>query len=98
VIDLNAAYDVLVRICGARENGREMFLANVRDDTLQGFPLEYRFQGDLGFGGKFWINDGRVYVSCYREDETDERRGRIAVANHMLAELVDPRQSTSKER
>jgi hypothetical protein len=89
VIDLDAAYDVLVQTCGASEAGREMFLA-AQPTT------EYRFIGLLGFGGKFWLNDGRVYVTCYPEDETDERRGRIAVANHLLAELVDPRQPTTR--
>jgi hypothetical protein len=94
VIDLNAAYNVLVRYCGAREDGREMFLAAQQAHH----PTEYRFVGALGFGGKFWLNDGRVYVTCYREDETDERRDRIAVANRMLAELVDPRHPKEAHR
>lgn len=45
---------------------------------------EFRFIGRLGFGGKVWANDGRVYVTCYPEDETPARR----TANERLAPLA----------
>jgi len=48
-------------------------------------PLEFRFQGALGFGGKVYLPDYRV--SCYREDETAARRARIDRANARLAQL-----------
>jgi len=48
---------------------------------------EYRFIGSLGFGGKFWDNNGRFYVSCYQEDETEPRRQAIEKANSKLAEI-----------
>jgi hypothetical protein len=54
-----------------------------------GYCAEYRFQGDLGFGGKFWRNDGRWYVSAYPEDvkARPERAGIIEATNAALAEL-----------
>jgi hypothetical protein len=50
---------------------------------------EYRFQGSLGFGGKLYVEDhgDRWRVSCYREDETSERREAIRKANKRLREL-----------
>ena len=48
---------------------------------------EWRFQGALGFGGKFWNWDGRWYVSCYREDDSPERSKMIEQANLDLAQL-----------
>lgn len=48
------------------------------------FIQEWCFRGALGFGGKFWRNDGRWYVTCYREDETPERRAMIEEANKRL--------------
>ena len=50
---------------------------------------EYRFQGALGFGGKFWNDSGRWRVTCYSEDETVERLKSIAVTNAALRELWD---------
>lgn len=62
----NAIYDVLVQHAGAslnawdRENFVQLQIGNRCD--------EYRFQGDLGFGGKFWRANGRWYVTAYPED------------------------------
>ena len=86
-LDFDAIWTVLVQECGAAEGdgmlGRAWFLA-----AQQHRPVtEYRFIGALGFGGKFWINDGRLYVTCYREDETPERLAMIERANRRLAEL-----------
>lgn len=51
---------------------------------------EYRFQGKLGFGGKFRNNgnfNNTPYVDCYGEDETAERREMINRANARIAAL-----------
>lgn len=51
---------------------------------------EYRFQGDLGFGGKFRNNGNNnniPHVDCYPEDETPSRRKMIERANGRLREL-----------
>lgn len=34
---------------------------------------EWRFQGDLGFGGKFWFRYQGHDFTCYPEDLTNER-------------------------
>lgn len=47
---------------------------------------EYRFMGNLGFGGKFW-KDGKWRVTCYPEDETDAVRHVIHRVNARLQEL-----------
>ena len=49
--------------------------------------LEYRFQGALGFGGKFRNHGYGWRVDCYSEDETPERLAMIESANAALAEL-----------
>jgi hypothetical protein len=54
---------------------------------------EWRFGGQLGFGGKFHMVDGfrpRMYVSCYPEDQTPERLVLIATVNAELAKLAPP--------
>lgn len=81
----NAVYGILVEHCGATDRQREGF---VYDQSTQVLP-EYRFQGALGFGGKFRRNgwEDRWYVNCYPEDLTDERRKMIDAANEALAEL-----------
>lgn len=79
----NAIYDVLVECCGASETERDSFVHQQATEDIR----EWRFCGNLGFGGKFWRNNGRFYVSCYREDETPERLAMIAAADKRLAEI-----------
>lgn len=83
----DAAYSVLVRHAGARDDERERyaFVHHVVDGCR-----EYRFQGHLGFGGKFRNNgnNGDVpYVDCYREHLTTHTNAVILATNAMLAEL-----------
>lgn len=51
-------------------------------------PIEHRFGGLLGFGGKLHWAHGRLYVSCYQEDRTPERAAMIERANARLATFV----------
>lgn len=83
----NRAYDILVNECGAKEDDRGSF---VHHYTTNPRATEWRFQGDLGFGGKFRLNDGRAYVSCYLEDHTLERNQAICRANEILDAVVTP--------
>jgi len=81
-------WDVLVEHCGAYDdNGldRSRFIWCVAhgDDHCS----EYRFCGILGFGGKFWVNQGRWYVSCYREDETERRSAVISETNRLIEKI-----------
>jgi hypothetical protein len=81
---LNAAWTIAVEECGASEDDRELFLAQ-----MQGFKrFEYRFVGALGFDVELWMSEGlrTAYVTCYREEETPERRTMIDRANKRLAE------------
>jgi len=79
---LNRVYDILVETCGASEYWRDNFLQTMADGDCR----EYRFQGDLGFGGKLYRTD-RVYVGYYPEDKTPERDAMVAAANERIAAL-----------
>ena len=62
-------------------------------------PFEWRFSGDLGYGGKFWrleddshpihemVKHSPYYVTCYCEDETSDRLSMIKIANNLLKEV-----------
>jgi hypothetical protein len=52
---------------------------------------QFRFGGLLGFGGKFWVNNGKIYVSCYIDDKNEERESVIEVTNAALQDLLDRR-------
>lgn len=65
-------FDTLVAHAGATERWRDDFVFHqVNDDEV---CIEYRFQGALGFGGKFWrypsSNGQGWYVNAYHEDES----------------------------
>lgn len=71
---------MLMKECGAEEGDRTNFIYLQSQSEIK----EWRFRGNLGDGGKFWRNDGRLYVSCYREDLTDERAETIERVNKLL--------------
>jgi hypothetical protein len=75
-------FDLLVTQVAANEDDREAFLYA----QAQGC-VEWRFCGSLGFGGKFWNNGQRWYITCYQEDETSERRRVIMETNAALVAL-----------
>jgi len=87
----NKVYDILVDTAGAPENMRANFIYLQSTSEIG----EYRFQGYLGFGGKFWNNyyhfDKKFdfSVSCYREDENEERRHMINITNEKLKQLAN---------
>lgn len=81
----NAIYDVLVKHAGEIEGdwSRDEFIsAQTRE-----FCPEYRFQGGLGFGGKFWRDHDKWSVNGYSEDQTPASKKMIAETNQALAEL-----------
>lgn len=85
----NAVYDVLVQYAGAPESWRYNFVYH----QMHSVCYEYRFQGDLGFGGKFrrdyWTRTGeRWYVDQYIEDETPVSKGIVEKTNAHLALLA----------
>lgn len=73
-VEAGLIFDILKEECGADESIRSEFVNTV---TTEGDPeywcREFRFQGDLGFGGKFYNSD-RLRVDYYPEDETPERK------------------------
>lgn len=81
-----AVWLVLVHVCGATPILDEMdnFVRYAKSND----PMEFRFQGELGFGGKLYF-DTPPRVSCYREDETPERKRMIDSANKFLAVLAE---------
>lgn len=83
-----AVYDLLVAEAGATAS------LNARDSFIGAFcqveypTTEYRFQGNLGFGGKLYRSGGRCWVSCYHENETPERKAVIERVNAELSQLI----------
>lgn len=80
----NVLFDIVVEECGALELDREDYVRYATSSE----PLEYRFGGLLGFGGKIYHNGDRVYVSCYVEDFNETRSRMITRANARIAELL----------
>lgn len=81
----NKIYDILVKEAGAPECYRDNFVYVESKENCH----EYRFQGDLGFGGKFWNDDNKWYVACYAEDETPERLKIIETTNKELQDFIE---------
>lgn len=87
----NRVYDVLVEECQANDDEmyRDMFVRyHTSEDCLFGGTSEWRFQGSLGFGGKFWIRQNRGWdVTYYPEDHKDELDKKVKAANEKLQKL-----------
>ncbi len=78
------AYDILIEHAELKDKqSRESFIRYFVDETGK----EWRFQGSLGFGGKFWHNEDRWYIQGYPEDSTRESKATIKKVNKLLAEL-----------
>ena len=81
----NKVYDILVEECWASESGRDAFISTETTEVC----TEYRFCGNLGFGGKFWNANDRLYVNYYSEDGTPQRDKMMDAANKRLSKLVE---------
>lgn len=85
----NKVYDILVEHAGAGdyECARMNFVYHQTNE----FVGEWRFQGKLGFGGKFYRSrssyDRQMRVDCYPEDMSDERKAIIAATNSALENI-----------
>ena len=91
-------YNVLVEECGAwpRDSDHYVWEQFISYMNQRERWFEFRFMGDLGFGGKFHRDEqgfsGPHYsVSCYPEDSTPERQAAIDRANERLTLLLDER-------
>lgn len=83
----NAVYTILEKTCGAFPQDRFSFVYEFTQESEYSPTSEWRFCGDLGFGGKFRFP--RITVDCYREDETEERLAQIKKANEELSAIRD---------
>ncbi|MCK9155132.1 MAG: hypothetical protein M0P12_03355 [Paludibacteraceae bacterium] len=81
----NKVYDILVEECWASESLRNAFVCTETTEVC----TEYRFCGNLGFGGKFWNTNDKLYVNYYPEDETPQRDKMMDAANKRLSKLVE---------
>jgi len=87
-------YDLLVEECGAStyRHDRGSFIHALTAREHLGY--EYRINGWLGFGGKFWNETQKFRVSCYSEEEDAETVLMVARTNERLQTLwraiVDP--------
>lgn len=83
----NEVYTILVNHAGALERDRDRFVACAMSDGQDRWT-EWRFCGDLGFGGKVWRANGRIYVSCYPEDRTKKREKILDDVNARLKAIL----------
>jgi hypothetical protein len=100
--DTEIIWQILVQECGADDEIQypDLGMSTTKASFIQQWPCgEFRFMGALGFGGKVrqpmsfawkgnWQHIGQVYVDCYPEDESSERKAMIERANTRLAESV----------
>ncbi len=82
-----AVWQVLVEECEASKDAMDelSFVSTFSTDTSYSPGSEWRFQGCLGFGGKFRYPS--LSVDCYPEDVTPERLEVIRATNGRLAAL-----------
>ena len=79
-------YDILYEHCRAPWGLKNSFIQSVQDNN-KSYPYEFRFCGSLGFGGKIFIDSNKIWISCYKEDETPERLATIRKVNELLKEF-----------
>jgi len=79
----NQVYDILVEHVGASpsKDQRESFVHYFIESRS---AVEWRFCGNLGFGGKLYRLYQHYYVSYYPEDRTAERDAALVKANELL--------------
>ena len=81
---------IILEDIGASSSMRESFIYLQSTSEI----TEWRFQGLLGFGGKFWNEWSYIEerpkwrVSCYTEDENPKRLQLIEKTNEKLEELA----------
>jgi len=86
-------YDVLVQYAGANITEKDSFVDSHSNHREYGECTEWRFCGNLGFGGKY-----RSYtntVDCYNEDLNNKTKKIIVTTNDQL-QLVTTKYLTNK--
>lgn len=95
----NKVYDVLVEHVGAPETDtRESFVLYAIEWYKSEFwqTREFRFMGNLGMGGKVWLDPDGYRVNFYREDTTPERTLAMRKANAALDKVFIPKELISE--
>ena len=64
-------YDILVNIGGANADDKSSFVLHHAYLERNAICQEWRFQGKLGYGGKYYSQIN--IVDCYLEDRTPKR-------------------------
>jgi len=83
-------YNILVEYAGYYdcESNLSQFIYHQGENPSKynefGGCTEYRFQGKLGFGGKFWNCNSRFYVNGYSEDKGPKEEKIITEVNELL--------------
>lgn len=79
----NSIVDILIEHCGVAANRRNSIVEELMWQQL----TEYRFQGELGFGGKLKHKHNKLYVDYYPEDKTTQREQMVQAANTKLEKI-----------
>ncbi len=80
----NLVFDLLRQEVGAEEKDREDFLSYLAKSSDY---KEFRFCGDLGLGGKFYLTRHDWRVNFYKEDSNARREALKVKVNALLAEM-----------
>lgn len=76
---LHEIYMILIKHCGAQESNKDQFVEYFLNNGK-----EWRFGGNLGFGGKFYM-DNPPRIDCYNEDLNNKRSVIITIVNRLLS-------------
>lgn len=90
--DSRHVWAILCNHAGARDIDANWVEFRIWWDRYDGRVDEFRFMGDLGFGGKLYRSRSGLRVSCYREDETPERAAIISTTNLALRAISTERE------
>ncbi len=89
-------YGLLVFVAGAPESEREMFVGTFAAPNCR--TMEWRFRGNLGFGGKFWCEREGFRATCYHEDLNEKTRAILDKVNDALKPLFKRFEAEAKCR
>lgn len=88
--------NVVEEFCQMNRNHKDRVIAMLSTHIDWSNSFEYRFQGNLGFGGKLCVERSLqspsgflARVSCYPEDKTEGRRICIENANKKIREHLN---------
>lgn len=80
-------YDILIEECGASPKQFDQFVAYMLEPDPYNLGKEFRFGGNLGTGGKFYVSHYDWRVGCYSEDLTADNEAAIDRANEKLGNI-----------